>query len=52
MKTKSKTPCDKCVGKNSGCSLMSNRDPKKECKAFAEVGKNVISFKNGSKKVF
>lgn len=54
MKTESKTPtpCDKCVGKGCGCTFMKKRDHKEECKAFAEVGKNVIEFKDGSKLTF
>lgn len=51
-KAQSKTPCDKCVGKACGCTFMAKRNHSEECKAFAEIGKNVIEFKDGSKQIF
>jgi hypothetical protein len=47
---KSKSPCSKCLG--NPCLIMSKRNPKKECGAFAEKGKNVIEFRDGRKVTF
>lgn len=48
----SKSPCSKCVGRGCGCVVMSKRVPVEECGAFAEVGKNVVEYADGSKGVF
>lgn len=49
---KSKTPCSKCVGLSCGCAIANQRNPDKECGAWAGVGKNTIEFKDGSKLKF
>ncbi len=49
---KSKTPCSQCMGRDFGCSIMQERQPKKECRCFADkrVG-IVVEYADGSKAV-
>ena len=48
---KSKTPCAKCLGHLCGCTIQSKRNTKSECNSFAEIGKNVIKYDDGTEKI-